>query len=87
MVLPSFGVMKKFCVFMCVITPCLYTVIYIICFQKANVLLKNGLNYDETKELQYDLIQREAQEVLRGREDAKELSNEDAKQGFFLETF
>lgn len=50
-------------------------------------MLKNGLNYDETKELQYDLIQREAQEVLRGREDAKELSNEDAKQGFFWKHF
>ncbi|XP_032886926.1 beta-galactoside alpha-2,6-sialyltransferase 1 isoform X2 [Amblyraja radiata] len=87
MVLPRFGVMKKFCVFMCVITPCLYTVIYIICFQKANVLLKNGFNYDETKELQYNLIQREAQEVLRGREDAKELSNEDAKQGSFWKHF
>ncbi|XP_078266915.1 beta-galactoside alpha-2,6-sialyltransferase 1-like isoform X2 [Rhinoraja longicauda] len=87
MAIPRFGVMKRICVFMCVITPCLYTVIYIIYLKKTNVLFKNGFNYDETKELQYNLIQREAQEVLRGRDDAKELSTEDAKQGSFWKHF
>ncbi|XP_051874166.1 beta-galactoside alpha-2,6-sialyltransferase 1-like isoform X2 [Pristis pectinata] len=73
------GLMKKVCIFAFVIIP-LYTVFYIMYFQKANLLLKNGLNCDETKGLQYNLDQDNTQEVLRGREDTKRLSSDNARQ-------